>query len=221
MAWLLTFADLVSLLITFFVLLYSMKQTDSQKWALINGSFQGIFAVEKPVIQVRPDQFQTVERVDIIASDPLSYLRVLIEQTVDENTQLAGITVTRNRVEDTLVISVPSNLLFVSSGSNLSRNGEYAMKMLIERLRNIDNRLEVVAHTDPFPVSSKTYPTNWELGISRAVAVGKMLMDAGLPGPIPFTTFADTRFELADPSMSRAEKLQYARRVEIVVFNEK
>ena len=44
-AWLLTFADLISLLITFFVLLYSMKVVDTQKWEEMKGSFAGVFSI--------------------------------------------------------------------------------------------------------------------------------------------------------------------------------
>jgi len=118
------------------------------------------------------------------------------------------------------VVSMPAPILFLSSGSDLSRNGQRAVRIIGERLRHIDNRIEVVSHTDPFPVSRRIYPTNWELGMARALSVGRELMNMGITTPLPITTYADSRFELLPATLSRAQKLQKSRRVEIVIFEE-
>ena len=80
MDWLLTFADLVSLLITFFVLLYSMKVVDVQKWDELKGSFSGVFSIREPIYKVSPDKDTSVEKIDPLKSDSLEYVEKLLSR---------------------------------------------------------------------------------------------------------------------------------------------
>lgn len=79
--WLLTFTDLVSLLMGFFVLLFSTKEIDSSRWEALSGTFQDSFSAQHAVVYVRPDNQNNAAKKPIKgADDQLTYLDSLLQQ---------------------------------------------------------------------------------------------------------------------------------------------
>jgi len=70
MAWLLTFADLVSLMITFFVMLYAFKSVDIKRWHEIRGALSGALSLSHAVAETHVDE-QTLENIKLLNSDSL------------------------------------------------------------------------------------------------------------------------------------------------------
>ncbi len=217
MAGLLTFADLVSLLITFFVLLYSMKVIDVQTWDELVGSFTGTFNPTKPIFEMRPDMDASEKFVPRDA-DPLDYLQTLLKSRFSSDPLLRNATFGRDPVADTLTVQLPSTLLFESGNATLKPEGRQAILKLGDLMRHLDNRMDVAGHTDPIPIESRTI-TNWELAMDRAWQVTSLLTQQGVPGPITALSFADSRFENVAPDLPLAERLRKARRVEIIVHS--
>lgn len=84
--WLVTFADLVALLLVFFVLLFSMKEVNRERWEELTGSFQGVFAPRDAVVWVRPDNFNNAEReARPKVSDALVYLDKLLQRRMADD----------------------------------------------------------------------------------------------------------------------------------------
>jgi chemotaxis protein MotB len=217
MAWLLTFADLVSLLITFFVLLFSMKNVDESQWDALVGELQGIFAVQKAVFDTRPTSEHTIEKVDLSEADNLTYLQNLLKTRFNTDPVLSAVTSSRDQKLNRLNIIVPSALLFQSGSSALNAQGEKAMRNLADILRHLDNRVEIAGHTDPIPIYTSTYPTNWELAMMRSITVAQIMEKRGVPGPVPAVSYADSRIHEVPVEGGLLERNDKARRVEIIV----
>ncbi len=220
-AWLLTFADLVSLLITFFVLLYSMKVVDTQKWEEIKGSFAGVFSIREPVVTSPPDQQTAIEKIDPLAADNLDYIEGILKQSFSQDMLLKDTTMTRDREQDRLIINVPSSLIFNSNEDSLRPEGRRAVQNLGDALRHLDNRIAVAGHTDPFPIKSKKFPSNWELGMARAAQIADVIISRGVTAPIRIVSYADSRFGEIDRGLPISKRYAISRRVEVIVYGEK
>lgn len=216
MAWLLTFADLVSLLITFFVLLYSMKVVDEKKWDQLRGAFSGVFSVRDAIVFVRPESESSVEQFQLVESDNLSYIENLLATRFSWNEMLKDIKMTHKTAENQLVISLPNAAMFGPSNAEISPEGQEIIRETAEVLRHLDNRVEVAGYTDPYPVISTVYPTNWELAMLRALQVRRILKNQGVEVP-PAVSYGDSRFDEINILDTPAERSLAARRVEIII----
>lgn len=220
MDWLLTFADLVSLLITFFVLLYSMKVVETQQWEALKGSFSGVFSIREKVIDINPTQDATVEKIDPFKADNLDYINTLLNTRFHANEVLKQAKIEKIDQGTKLVISLPTNILFDPGATEVNEDGASSLAEFGDALRHLDNRIEVAGHTDPFPTNSEEFPTNWELAMVRAIRVATILKEQGIESHITAVSFAHSRFDELDRMKPLDERYEEARRVEIIIFNE-
>lgn len=215
-AWMLTFADLVSLLICFFVLLFSMKDSNKEKWDEIKGALAGAFDMTPKIYTPRPDLLETIPRVEIKQADDLAYLQQLLNKRFQEDALLKQMKT--ERVNDNqLLVSMPTRLLFKSSTATLLTEGIEAIEKVGDVLRHIDNHIIVTGHTDPAPIFTSTYPTNWELSILRSLSVAGALKNSGVSQHIGVKGYADSRYYQIDPTLSQQERYRQARRVELLI----
>lgn len=216
MAWMLTFADLVSLLITFFVLLFSMKSVDTQRWDVLVGELSGIFAREERIIQTKPDETYSLEKVQVVEADPLSYIENLLQTRFRADPVLSQVKTRRDTKEDVLHITLPSYLLFDSGSAVLNKDGDAAIMQVADMIRHLDNRIDVAGHTDPTLVLSADFPSNWELGMLRSLAVVDLMVARGVPHPTALS-YGSSRINEIPLDMGLLERNQQARRVEILI----
>lgn len=215
-AWMLTFADLVSLLICFFVLLFSMKDSNKEKWDEIKGSLAGAFDMTLQVYTPRPDLLDTIPRIEIKQADDLGYLQQLLNKRFSDDPLLRQMETSRVN-EKHLLVSMPSRLLFESSTADLVESGKEAINKVGDVLRHIDNHVIVAGHTDPVPIFTSTYPTNWELSILRAASVADQLKASGVAQHIGVRGYASSRYHKIDATLSQQERYRQARRVELII----
>lgn len=220
MDWLLTFADLISLLITFFVLLYSMKVVETQKWEELKGSFSGVFSLQEQIIHSKPNQNLAIEQINPFKADNLDYINTLLHTRFRQNEVLKQATIVKDTKEDKLVISLPTSILFDPGAIKVNAEGEASLAEFGDALRHLDNRIEVAGHTDPFPTNTEAFPTNWELAMVRAIRVADIIQAQGIEGFITTVSYAHSRFGELDKMKSLEERYEEARRVEISIFGE-
>ncbi len=220
MDWLLTFADLVSLLITFFVLLYSMKVVDVQKWDELKGSFSGVFSIREPIHQVSPDKDTTVEKIDPYKSDSLEYVEGLLTRSFHMNPELKDIQLNLDIKADTLSFELPSDEVFLDSTAELSGDGQGKLKAIADVLRHLDNRIVVAVHTDPTHTATKQFPSNWELTMIRAIRVAEIMEAQGIVKSIVTTAEGASHFDEIAPNLPIAERYKLARKIEIILYGE-
>ncbi len=120
-------------------------------------------------------------------------------------------------LDDRLVISLPADALFERGSATLTEEATSAAMVLSDALQVVGNRVDVIGHTDPDPVRSELYPSNWELSLARAVVMSLALKDAGYPNQISAFGYADSRFEDLSYELSEKRRYQLGRRVDIVV----
>jgi chemotaxis protein MotB len=213
-AWMITFADLVSLLLAFFVLLFAMSNVKTEKWQAV---------VETLSERLNPD---TSRERPVPAADfsvkwlieperlDLDYASAVLREKMKDDPLLANATI--QRFEDRLMITFPSDSFFEPQSARLTSGARYTTFVLAEMLHYVDNRVEVYGHAGPGPVETKVAPSKWESSLTRAVAVARALRKAGLSQSITAYGMADTSAAVTDSKLAAARKPPTGR-IEILV----
>ncbi|WP_448188906.1 flagellar motor protein MotB [Azospirillum sp. sgz301742] len=173
--WLISFTDLMSLLLAFFVLMFSMAEPQAQRWAKMA---QGLSARSTAT---RPSDAQPVlstafnaATLEAESSINLDYLGALLHGQVADMPELAGVQVTRE--DDRVVIGLSSDVLFEKNAPMFSPRGRRVLYLLGAVVGRIGNRIEVVGHAEREDVPPELA---WERSLGRAVAVSMALREHG------------------------------------------
>ena len=214
-AWLITFTDLVSLMLTFFVLLFSMSNIKVDRWNDVIDALSQSLNPSSTKAQSSATASFNIATLFRKRAINLDYLASVLEEAVAKDEILN--TSQLMRLEDRLVIALPGDLLFQPGKAVLAENARKALFNLGGVLRNIGNQVGINGHTDPAPPSGGNYTTNWELSMGRAAAVANALKRSGYTDDIIAFGYSSSRFEEL-PELPQAQRLALARRVDIVVF---
>src|SRR3954468_16244530 len=222
--WLLTYADLITLLMVFFVVLYSMSTADADKFKKISAALSQAFSVE--VMQGTPDAglMDGISKPEAPIDDLITEgevpqvqrLKTKIDALLDGSSQSPDVTVGTDR--EGLVIRLSGSYLFDSGRAELKPNSLAVLDTIANEVRALPNDIRVDGHTDSTPIDSPRYPTNWELSTARALAVTRYLTesDAIRAGRVMAAGFGEFRpIASNDTREGRAQN----RRVEIHVLS--
>lgn len=181
--WLISYADFITLLMVFFVVMYSMSSADSEKFRKISQSLSKAFNVD--VLQGAPDHglmdgiSKPESPIDDLIQDTevpqVARMKSKIDAIVDSSSQQPEVSVGRDK--EGLVIRLSGSYLFDSGRAELKPNSLAVLDAIAGELRTLDNDVRVDGHTDSTPIDSPRYPTNWELSSARALAVTRYLSE--------------------------------------------
>ena len=216
-SWLMTFVDLISLLLAFFVLLFSMANPHLNQFKKAAASISYSLTGD---VRVIADQLQPPEESSLAAEYrprglDLSYLQRLMAAKLAQSTALASSQLYRQG--EKLILSMPNKLLFDVGSEQLSQRGRQAVFELSVALNSLDNSIAVLGHSDPTPIiESPTYANNWDLSLARALSVAAALCSAGFNKPLTVRGAADGFFEDYLLTEDLATRTAFARRVDII-----
>lgn len=213
--WMVIFTDLVSLMLTFFVLLFSMSSVQVDRWKEMVDTLSRTFNPARETVEPRPAAPYNIATISLRRAVNLDYLGAVLGDLVRHDEDLG-----QGRIlglEDRLIIVLDGDLMFDPGQAGLSERGRQALFVLGGVLRNVGNHIGVNGYTDSVLPDDGGYVSNWELSLARAAIVANALKRAGYGEDVVAYGYADSRLsDLADlPAEQRAA---LARRVEIVVF---
>ena len=170
--WMVTYSDMVTLLLTFFVLLLSMAQMDKVKFREAAGSLKGAFGLMSSM-----DRTQ-VEQPKIVRFAPIEddYTHRLYRRLQAEVMQLKidkEITLVRDR--GAVVLRVQDAILFESGQWRLKPEAAPVLRKIAGLVRPLPLHLRIEGHTDDVPTARDDF-NNWDLSVNRAVSVLKFLV---------------------------------------------
>lgn len=222
--WMVTYSDLVTLILVFFILLFSMSQIDMIKFKAITQSYREHFLDFYPSIVPleNPAGFDTElpdkDKNKDAAEDSLKNLLVEVQTFLDKN-GLEDVIIA-NRTERGVVLVLQEQVLFDPGEASLIGDSYEFLDKVGELLVNLPNLVKVEGHTDDVPMNSYRYPSNWELSAARASSVIKYLIENHNidSGRFIAVGYADTRpvVSNSDPELRKKN-----RRVEIIISDPK
>lgn len=207
--WLVTFNDMITLILTFFVLILSMSDMDKPSIDQISQSVSeafGVGGIRKPLVTPRTIQ-PSPDRGQIEAEKNPDITRMAIQIAslpgMEAQTTPGGIRITMNE-----------KVLFAPDSDVLSENSRELLLALAPVLKASDASITVEGHTDNRPAEGKQFPSNWELSTARAVSVVVFLAEKGgiAPERLSAVGYGDTRPRVAN---DHEKNRQMNRRVEI------
>lgn len=217
--WLISFTDVMALMLTFFVLLFAMSNPKEQEWAEFTNTVQNNFnrfygmAANKGM-----QDTVSIQKIDYSRALDLGYLKALMESLLKEQESLKDVVLYPQ--PGYLIVSLPEHLLFQPGSDELADGSSKALYTLAEALRRIKNRVEITGHADPRPVSGERFASNWELSFARAAQVAASLYSYGYEKPVRVRAAAAGRYgDLAD-RLPENERLDLSRRVDIVIMED-
>ncbi|MFH1218138.1 MAG: flagellar motor protein MotB [Pseudomonadota bacterium] len=168
-AWMCTFADLMSLLMCFFILLLSFSVMDAQKYYKVAGSMKDAFGTQKEVVAPLPMQGQKMVS-PTFESVPL-HVQIKVAKAFSE--ELAGGEVEADYTSKGLILRVKGNIAFDSGRAIIKQDFLPFLDKLGKLVQEMDLAIEVSGHTDNVPLKPgiSSYKSNWSLSAARAVGV--------------------------------------------------
>lgn len=160
--WIYSYGDMVTLLLVFFILLFSFCKTDIEKFKSVAESF-------KPVPAGSPFFLEGKESV-------LEQLAERVESS--EISEEIFVTVDPRGV----VVSFKDTVLFQSGSSTLTERARKTLAKFAVYLFGLPNDVLVEGHTDDRAISSARFPSNWELSSARASTVARFFEEEGVKG---------------------------------------
>jgi len=213
--WMVIFTDLVSLMLTFFVLMFSMSSVQVDRWTEMVDTLSQTFNPARQQTAPLPAAQYNIATVSLRRAINLDYLGAVLGDLTRQDDVLAQGRILR--LEDRLIITLAGDLMFEGGEAGLSERGRRALFVLGGVLRNVGNQIGVNGYTDSIPSDGAAQASNWELSLVQAVTVANTLKRAGYGEDIIAYGHADSRrSHLAGrPAVGRAS---LARRVDIVIF---
>ncbi|NBV41253.1 chemotaxis protein MotB [bacterium] len=160
-----SFSDLLSLLLIFFVYLFSMATIDPVKYNQTSESLSEEFAKESGGGPKTSKDERSTQA--ILVGKLQSYIQ---KEHLEEQAQVQ---VTDQYVK--VVLSSP--VLFQSGSADLSQEGRNILMRFGPAFKEVSNPVIVEGHTDNVPISTSQFESNWELSFHRALSVMKFLMN--------------------------------------------
>ncbi len=216
-AWLVVFADLISLLLAFFVMLFAMSNVERPKWlALVNALSPADTA---KIMTDLPDDSSKLNVAGLVRNNGvnLDYLSAVLRAQMAEKAVFRGSLM--QRLDDRLIISIPGDLMFKTGSSEPTKEARSILVILSTVMERSLNRIDIYGHSDPTPIKNNEFPSNWELSINRAAAVAAEIKRAGYKLKIGIFGYADTRFEDISYNLASNKRMEMARRVDVVIRN--
>ena len=225
--WLTTFNDLVTLLMVFFVLLFTMGSMDTKKlkdfqYALQSGL--GILSAGSQVSIAVKDSRQDPDKIEVLVQDE-GEVEAEGQQDADnplddllnDLIQEPGINVRYSN--QGAHITFEDFLLFDFGKADINAGGLAFLDKMAALIHKIPYPVRVEGHTDNVPIHTARFPSNWELSIARAVNVVKYFAETGTINPqrLSAVGYGDTRPLVPNDSAAHRSR---NRRVEIVLATE-
>ena len=175
--WMATYSDMVTLLLCFFVLLFSFANLDVQKFKAIAVSMNGSLGVldsgtsvnMEPLVGSFPNDSPTEE------NEEFKKLYEEMSDYIKENNLSASVTLRLD--ERGLLVRFMDDVLFDSGKADLTPKAREIINKVAEIIRKNDRNVRIEGHTDNIPISTYKFPSNWELSTARAVNVVKYLIE--------------------------------------------
>ena len=225
--WLTTFNDLVTLLMVFFVLLFTMSTIDTKKMKDFQYALQSGFGIleEGSMVSIGVKDSQSIDDMSHVLTQPEGQIGSEVERVNQDGIEQAlavfdsdpGIQVTYSN--QGAHITFEDCLLFNLGKADINPSGFPFLNKIAALIHKIPYPVRVEGHTDNVAIHTKRFPSNWELSISRAVNVVKFLADVGKINPqrLSAVGYGETRpVAPNDSTVNRARN----RRVEIVLLME-
>lgn len=221
--WLATYSDCVTLLMTFFVLLYAMSSVDENKMRALSQAFRTVMAGEAGDTILEYSLYNgdvpliggeiPTDTIDGEKIEESMYYQV--SKFVADHDLEAVVDIIESDLG--VVIQLRDNILFETSKSDLRSESKEILDSIAALISSMNNNIVVEGHTDNRPINTAEFPSNWELSVDRAVNVVRYFVENGKIDPSRLSATGYGEFQpIVDNDTE--ENMEKNRRVNILIM---
>lgn len=227
--WLVSYADLLTLLLALFVVLYAISSVQESKFKLVAGSLSAAFLGNDPIIHApiatttipptrsndaaKPTDEQNKRQR---ARAQIESISSLLEQRLAPLIKQGKVRIIRSSLG--VSVEINASILFPPAVADLSSDSIQTLLEIATLLNNQPNLIQVEGHTDDIPIRTQQFPSNWELSAARASSVVRLFIDSGIESR-RLTASGHAANWPMEPN-TRAEGRMRNRRVQLMILSE-
>ncbi len=187
--WLISYADFITLLFAFFVVMYAISAVNENKFRVLAGSLGDAFgrssAGDAPVPQLTTEALPVEVRQRTLKQQQAIEEQAHMTEVANNLLDVMGPLVKEGMVRVTqsrrgVSIEINANVLFEPGRAELDPASLEVLNAVADTLKNEPFKLEITGHTDVVPISNSVFASNWELSAVRASSVVRLLADRGI-----------------------------------------
>jgi chemotaxis protein MotB len=220
--WLLTYSDLITLLMIFFVVMYAMSNVDVSKYELLAQSLGVAMGGGQKVFQVTPGLTDTNKQLDSSTGGMKTEVMKLanLKSQVDKYLKKNGLasSVVTEISQRGLEVSLKDTILFDSGKADLKPGVQSKLIEIGKILNSLGNLIRIEGHTDNEPIHNSQFPSNWRLSVIRADNVTELMINSVHIQPQKISIVGFGEFYPKVPNTTPENKAMN-RRVNIVILN--
>ncbi len=202
MGWLITYGDMMTLLLTFFILLFSISSVDSEKYRF------AMKALGDALGGTMPEEIEFEEKLDQV--------KIEIEKIITDENLSRDMEIT----SDTrgIVLYARGGAFFKSGDTRILEDTKIFLRKVSSILKETTYKIVIEGHTDDIPINTERFPSNWELSSGRAGNVLRSFIEEGIsPARLSAVGYAQYKPRFPPTPENRAKN----RRVEIIILRER
>ncbi len=240
--WLVSYADFITLLFAFFVVMYAISSVNEGKYRVMSDSLISAFkepqssdkliemntkhpevmsGTGKPIGKNVPQPRQTPEAANSTperqkAAESMKKVAKTVLQAMQPLIQNGQVRVTQS--PRGVTVEINASVLFKSGEAILQPQSTEALAAVAQVLSSVENPIQVEGHTDNIPINAPNFPSNWELSSSRAGSVVRLFTERGVPAArMVAIGYADNRPVDTNATVDGRSR---NRRVNVLILNE-
>ena len=167
--YLLTYSDLITLLLGLFIILYAMSNIDIKKYQKFANAMGSIFGSQSQLINISNHSRLLNNKMNGIVP-----LKQSLQRMINQNGYGKSIKLIENKRG--ITIRILEDILFASGEAKLTPQSKTMLAKIANILKKLPNDIRIEGHTDDVPIDTKEYPSNWHLSVARATNTAYFLM---------------------------------------------
>ena len=201
--WMVSYADFITLLFAFFVVMYSLSSINEGKYRVLSNSLIQAFrpnevTIEESrdivppvvIVQPKPGPLAAAESARQAVKNRMRNMADAIRRVLQPLTRSGQVSVAEGA--NGVTVEINASALFTPGEAVLDRDASAALKAVAGVLAEVDFPIKVEGHTDNLPISNQRFPSNWELSSVRASSVVRLFIEAGVaPERLTAAGYAD------------------------------
>jgi len=217
--WIITYSDMITILLCFFIIFFTLTTEEASLLHYITDSLaleiedlsheNQKLKEEKESLAATLFGLQNIE--EGIQGSSEDFIRFLKDYDLLDQVDLI-------EEERGLIIRFRDSVLFDSGEAQISKEGYEVLNQIAEKLKDIPNPIVIEGFTDNIPMQTRSFPSNWELSVARAIGVARFIIDEkGIQEDrVSVSGFGEHRpIDSNDTEQGRANN----RRIEITILN--
>lgn len=214
--WLITYADLITLLLAFFIMMYTFSKQDAQKYQEVSERLRAIFTGGTSVLKTGTGGTNVLNPLQ--KSESTGEIKRQLENEIKAMTDMKDahkITVFKD--ERGIVIRIMDRAFFDEGRAELKQTAKSALRKIGPIIKNSGSQVRIEGHTDNVPINTAEFRSNWELSTRRATEVVRHLIETYdfPPEQISASGYAEHRPIAANDG---ADNRALNRRIEIILL---